>query len=70
MNDSLATVVADYLAHKRSLGRKFDTEAATLRLLLTFSGQHGVQGMGQLTPALFDALSLVHPGVAAAHGPI
>ncbi len=61
MNDSLATVVADYLAHKRALGRKFDTEAATLRLLLTFSGQHGVQGMGQLTPALFDAFVASRP---------
>jgi integrase len=61
MNDSLATVVADYLAHKRALGRKFDTEEATLRLLLTFSGQHGVQGMGQLTPALFDAFVASRP---------
>jgi integrase len=61
MNDSLATVVADYLAHKRALGRKFDTEEATLRLLLTFSGQHGVQGMGQLTPALLDAFVASRP---------
>jgi integrase len=61
MNDSLATVVVDYLAHKRALGRKFDTEEATLRLLLTFSGQHGVQGMGQLTPALFDAFIASRP---------
>jgi hypothetical protein len=61
MNDSLATVVAGYLAHKRALGRKFDTEEATLRLLLTFSGQHAVQGMGQLTPALFDAFVASRP---------
>jgi integrase len=61
MNDSLATVVADYLAHKRALGRKFDTEEATLRLLLTFSGQHAVQGMGQLTPALVDAFVASRP---------
>ncbi|MDT5034376.1 MAG: hypothetical protein QOC94_4547 [Actinoplanes sp.] len=61
MNDSLATVVADYLAHKRALGRKFDTEEATLRLLLTFSGQHAVQGMGQLTPALLDAFVASRP---------
>jgi integrase len=61
VNDSLATAVADYLAHKRALGRKFDTEEATLRLLLTFSGQHGVLGMGQLTPALFDAFVASRP---------
>jgi integrase len=61
MNDSLATVIADYLAHKRALGRKFHTEEATLRLLLTFSGQHEVQSMGQLTPALLDAFVASRP---------
>jgi hypothetical protein len=33
MNNSLTTAVADFLAHKRALGRKYDTEQATLRLL-------------------------------------
>jgi integrase len=61
MIDSLATVVADYLAHKRALGRKFDTEEATLRLLLTFSGQHGVEDVGQLTPAVVDAFVASRP---------
>lgn len=61
MNDSLANVVADYLAHKRALGRKFDTEEATLRLLLTFSNQHGVHGLGELTPALLDAFVTSRP---------
>jgi site-specific recombinase XerC len=61
MTDILATVVAAYLSHKRALGRKFDTEEATLRLLLNFSGQHGVQSLGQLTPALFDAFVASRP---------
>lgn len=55
MNDRLATVVADYLAHKRALGRKFDTEEATLRLLVTFAGQHGVEDLGHLDPCLLEA---------------
>ena len=42
MNDNLATAVADFLAHKRALGRKYQTEEATLRLLLAFADQHGV----------------------------
>jgi integrase len=61
MNDSLVTVAADYLAHKRALGRKFDTEEATLRLLLAFSDQHGVHGLGELTPALLDAFVASRP---------
>jgi integrase len=54
MNDSLASAVADFLAHKRALGRKYLTEQATLRLLLTFAGQHGVTELRQLTPSLLD----------------
>ena len=64
MNDSLATAVADYLAHKRALGRKFDTEEATLRLLLAFAAQHGVQGLGQLTPALLETFVASRPRTA------
>ncbi len=41
MNGTLATAVADFLAHKRALGRKYLTEEATLRLLLVFADQHG-----------------------------
>ena len=41
MTDDLATdlaaAVADFLAHKRALGRKYHTEEATLRLLLAFA---------------------------------
>lgn len=55
MSDSLVTTaVADFLAHKRALGRKYLTEEATLRLLLAFTGQHGVQYLHQLTPCFLD----------------
>jgi hypothetical protein len=65
MNDSLTAAVADFLAHKRALGRKYHTEEATLRLLLAFTGQHGVQGLHQLTPACSTCSSPHGPG----HGP-
>lgn len=54
MNDNLAIAVADFLAHKRALGRKYQTEEATLRLLLAFADHHRVQRLGQLKPVLID----------------
>jgi len=61
MNDSLAGAVADFLTHKRALGRKYQTEEATLRLLLTFADQHGVQDLRQLTPCLLDEFVASRP---------
>ncbi len=54
MSSPLAAAVADFLAHKRALGRKFQTEEATLRLLLGFADQHGITTLHQLTPRLLD----------------
>jgi integrase len=54
MNDTLTSTVADFLAHKRALGRKYRSEEATLRLLLAFAGQHGVEDLRQLTASLLD----------------
>ncbi len=65
MNDSLAAAVADFLAHKRALGRKYDTEEATLRLLLAFAGQHGVEVMRQLTPSLLEMFVASRPRTRA-----
>lgn len=55
MNESLAIAAADFLAHKRALGRKYLTEEATLRLLVTYAGLHDVFELHQLTPSLLDA---------------
>jgi integrase len=55
MNDNLATTAADFLAHKRALGRKYLTEEATLCLLLAFADRHGVTVLHQLTPSFLDA---------------
>lgn len=54
MTGSLDTAVADFLAHKRALGRKYRTEEATLRLLVAFAAQHDADDLGQLTAALLD----------------
>lgn len=65
MNDSLASASADFLAHKRALGRKYRTEEATLRLLLDFADRRGVEGLHQLTPSLLDAFVASRPRTRA-----
>ena len=61
MNDNLATAIADFLAHKRALGRKYLTEEATLRLLLSFAELHGVTELRQLTPSLLEEFVASRP---------
>jgi hypothetical protein len=53
MNDDLATALADFLSHKRTLGRKYQTEEAAPRLL-AFADCHSTTELCQLTPALLD----------------
>jgi integrase len=69
VNDDLATdlasAVADFLAHKRALGRKYLTEEATLRLLLAFAARHGVADLHQLTPVLLDEFVASRPRTRA-----
>jgi integrase len=61
MSGELVPVVADYLAHKRALGRKFATEEANLRLLQAFAEQRGVIHVEQLNPTLLDAFFTSRP---------
>jgi integrase len=61
MSATLATAVADFLAHKRALGRKYRTEAATLHLLVAFSEQHRVADLAELTPSLLEAFLASRP---------
>lgn len=65
MNDNLAGAVADFLAHKRALGRKYLTEEATLRLLLAFASERGVQDLRELTPRLLDEFMASRPRTRA-----
>lgn len=61
MNDSLATVVGDFLAHKRALGRKYLTEEATLRLLLDFAVEHGIAALHELSTPLLETFVASRP---------
>ena len=65
MNATLASAVADFLAHKRALGRKYRTEEATLRLLLAFAAQHGMADLLQLTPSLLEEFIASRPRTRA-----
>lgn len=65
MNDDLAGAVADFLAHKRALGRKYQTEEATLRLLVAFADGRRVTCLHQLTPSLLDAFLASRPRARA-----
>jgi integrase len=61
MSAELVPAVADFLAHKRALGRKYRAEAATLQLLVAFADDHRVAELHQLTPALLDAFVASRP---------
>ncbi|MGH9190667.1 MAG: tyrosine-type recombinase/integrase [Acidimicrobiales bacterium] len=61
MTDSLAAAAADFLAHKRALGRKYQTEEVTLRLLVAFASGQGVHDLRQLTPSLLDQFLASRP---------
>lgn len=61
MSNNLATVTADFLAHKRALGRKYRTEEATLRLLLRFCEAYGVMELDELTTSVLDAFIASRP---------
>ncbi|QCO97933.1 integrase [Arthrobacter sp. 24S4-2] len=61
MSGNLAAAVADFLAYKRALGRKYLSEEATLHLLLGFAEQHTVSDLADLTPGLLDEFVASRP---------
>lgn len=61
MTGDLATTVADFVAHKRALGRRYRTEEVTLRLLVRFADQRGITDLHQLTPTLIDEFIALRP---------
>ena len=62
---TVTTTVSDFLAHKRALGRKYLSEEATLRLLLSFCASHGVTEMEELTSVFLDAFVASRPRARA-----
>jgi integrase len=61
MTGDLAPAVADYLAHKRALGRKFHNEEKSLDLLVSFAHEHHLGRVDQLEPAFLDAFFSSRP---------
>ena len=61
MDGNLAPAVADFLAHKRALGRKYLNEEATLRLLVAFMDRYGVTTLAGLTPRVLDEFVASRP---------
>lgn len=52
MSGNRTAAVADFLAYKRALGRKYLGEEATLHLLPAFAEHHAVIDLADLTPRL------------------
>jgi integrase len=60
-NESIATAVGAFIAHKRAHGRKYHTEESALRLLLRFCAEQDVHRLAELTPALLDEFLASRP---------
>lgn len=65
LTDDLHAAVADFLAHKRALGRKYRSEEATLRLLLVFAEHHHVERLSQLTSRFLQEFVASRPRPSA-----
>jgi len=49
---TLELTVSRFVAHKRALGRKNNSEAGELRLLTRYADEHGASRLEELTPVL------------------
>ena len=54
MSGTVESAVEGFLAHKRALGRKYDSEERELRLLARFAAEQRIGCLDGLTPALVD----------------
>ena len=59
--ETIEEVAGRFVAHKRALGRKYNSAQSELRLLVRFCGERGVIGIGQLTPALLEEFLASRP---------
>jgi integrase len=57
----LAEPIRRFVAHKRALNRRFDTEERALRLLDRYLVEHGIVDLAGLTPAVLDAFLSSRP---------
>ena len=61
LHSALADPITQFVAHKRALGRGYDTEARTLPLLDRFLAEQNVLGLEQVTPELIEAFMASRP---------
>jgi hypothetical protein len=54
MTATVAEAVAGFLEHKRTIGRKYHSEEAELRLLMRFTRERRTARLDRLTPAVLD----------------
>ena len=54
MTETIASAVERFIAHKRAHGRKYNSEARELVLLVRFAAEHQVSCLDGLTPALLE----------------
>lgn len=57
----LGSDIDQFLAHKRSLGRRYDIEKKTLALLDAYLVNNNISGLHELTPACVDQFLLSRP---------
>jgi site-specific recombinase XerD len=65
LHSLLADVMEQFLAHHRALGKRFDTEAATLQLLDRYLLEQQVASLEAITPALLEAFLGSRPRASA-----
>lgn len=61
----LAEPIAQFLAHHRALGKRFDTEAATLQLLERYLLEQQITALEAITAALLEAFLSTRPRASA-----
>jgi site-specific recombinase XerD len=61
LDSPLAEPIRRFVAHKRALNRRFDTEERALRLLDRYLVEHGVADLAGVTPSVLDAFLAGRP---------
>jgi len=57
----LADGINQFLAYRRALGRRYDNEAWSLRLLDRYLVSHGIESVGEITPSEIEAFLVSRP---------
>jgi len=61
LTSPLAEGINQFLAYRRALGRRYDNEAWSLRLLDRYLATHGIECIGDITPPVIEAFLVSRP---------